>query len=114
MASGQYVILGYIRMGLSCIFSLVGVGAGVFLLIRKKTFPGILAIVGFLLLGLETISGFVIYPVLMGSMVNSFKMDILLASNLLGCFTGLLNILGMGAIIVALVMGALPKSKTAE
>lgn len=111
MESLQYVVFGYIRMGLTCFVSLIGMGAGGFLLIRKKTFPGILAITGFLLFGLETLSGLVIYPLLMPSLINSFKIDILLASNLLGCFTGLLNILGTGAIIVALVMGALPKSK---
>jgi hypothetical protein len=54
----------YIRNAILCIGFLAGMGCGVFLITRRHTLAGILAIVGFILFSLEPLADIVIYRVL--------------------------------------------------
>jgi len=56
--------LYYVLDALQCIVYLAGIVAGVIALTRKKTVPGILAIVAFLFLGLELLIRLLIWNVL--------------------------------------------------
>ncbi len=51
----------YVRDAVACLGVLVGFGGAIFLFIRRKTLPGILALIGFVFLGLEPLAG--CYPV---------------------------------------------------
>jgi hypothetical protein len=53
-----------VRNAILCLGFLLGIGGGIFLIIRKRKLAGILAIVGFLFLSLEPISDFVIFRIL--------------------------------------------------
>ncbi len=56
--------LYYIVDALQCITYLVGMVAGIIALTRKKTVPGILAIVAFLFFGIELLARLIIWNVL--------------------------------------------------
>ena len=53
-----------IRDAVICVGFLVGIGAGIFLVVRKQKISGILAMLGFCLFGLEPIADFIVYRVL--------------------------------------------------
>ncbi len=54
----------YLRNSILCVGFLVGMGLGVFLIIRRHTLVGILTLIGFALFALEPLADFVIFRVL--------------------------------------------------
>jgi hypothetical protein len=65
-----------IRDGLLCVITLFGLIGGILLLVRRKILPGILALVGFLLLGVYPASSILIWNVLAkGSNPNYDTLD---------------------------------------
>jgi hypothetical protein len=57
-------IIYYVRDAVACLGVLVGLGGAVFLFIRKKTLPAILALIGFILLGIEPSLDVILWRVL--------------------------------------------------
>lgn len=92
--------LYYISDALLCITYLIGIVAGVIALSRKKTLPGILAIVAFLFLGLEIVIHSVIYQLY--DVVHNYG-ALSWASY---CITTPLLLLGTIALVVVIFMAA--------
>jgi len=57
-------VIYHIRNAVLCLVFLVGIGAGVLLIMRKRILAGILAIVGFALFSIEPITDFVVFRIL--------------------------------------------------
>lgn len=94
-----------LRNILSCLLALVGLGGGLFLIIRKHTVPGILALVGFLMFAGQSLLGLFAnadwFPWSPG------------ASWALLCLNTGMESTGMVALIVALLYFVLGKKKDA-
>jgi hypothetical protein len=96
-----------------CLAYLLGAGAGVFMLVRKKTVPGILALAGFVLFGISEILYILFYTVFYETLYNMLGFDGLQTlSTVYSCVSGLFGFLAIIAIIVALVLGVMPKKET--
>jgi len=75
---------------IQCLGALLGMGMGVFLLIRKRTMAGILALVGFILFSLEPITRLLLLNVLInldigGEAFNYIYPCVTTPAFLLGC-----------------------------
>lgn len=53
-----------IRNTLACLGFLIGIGGGIFLITRRQTIPGVLAMVGFFLFSLEPLADIIVYRIL--------------------------------------------------
>ncbi len=94
-------ILYYVRDAVACLGVLVGLGGAVFLFTRKKVMPGILALVGFIFLGIEPSLDVIVWRVL-GNNSNA-NFDTL--NYTYACITGPALFLGILLIVLAFVMG---------
>ena len=87
---------------LRCIGWLAGLGVGIFLIVRKRTLPGILAVAAFILFGLASL----LYPLVF----NVFYRQISQTVNLqdvniaLTCITGIVDTLAYAALIAAFIL----------
>jgi hypothetical protein len=101
MSSNTINVLYYLRDAIACLGVLVSLGGTVFLFIRRKTFPAILALIGFLLLGVEPLLDVIIWRVL--STASSANFDSL--NTVYACTSGLTMFLGAILITLAFVQG---------
>jgi hypothetical protein len=94
-------ILYYVRDAVACLGVLVGLGGAIFLFSRKKTMPGILALIGFIFLGIEPLLDLVVWRILSNSANANF--DTL--NTAYACITGPSLFLGILLIVLAFVLG---------
>ncbi len=100
-----YIALYYVRIALTCLALLVGVGGGIFLLVRRQVWPGLLALAGFVLLSLDPLANFVLPRLLAGSQQTTAGLSMTLAClGPLGLFLG-------GAALLAALLTALTSRK---
>ncbi|KAF0107130.1 MAG: hypothetical protein FD146_1971 [Anaerolineaceae bacterium] len=92
-------ILNIIGDGLLCLLYIGGIVAGIIGLTRKKALPGILAAVGFLLLGLNLVLNYVISLVLVPVAIRSGG-DFSSTYGWLNCLRTPLYLLGAAALVV--------------
>lgn len=102
----------YIQLSLTCLGLLVGLGLGVFLIIRKRMLPGILALTGFFLFGLQPVLNLLIFRVLMGLLWEHDTYAT--ASMTFNCISGLANLLACAALVAAFVLMLRPEPKPSE
>ena len=93
-----YYIPYNLRDALMCLGFLIGIGGGVFLLVRKQMLPGGLAIAGFVLLGIEPIAEVVIWRLLSDGTRNNAL------SWAYACIGAPATFLGAIALIAALII----------
>lgn len=94
----------WLRDAVACLGTLVGVGSAIFLFIRKKTLPAILALVGFLLLAVEPLLEIIFWRI----MANSSNFDYGAFESLstaYACINGPTMFLGIVAIALAFILG---------
>ncbi len=96
-----YTIPYNLRDALMCLGFLIGVGGGVFLIIRKQAAAGGLAIAGFILFGIDPILEVVIWRIIAP---NATNIDVLNWTYV--CISAPATFLGTAALIAALVMAA--------
>ena len=96
----QFQIIYILRDTLACPGVMVGFGGAIFLLIKKKTMPAILSLIGFLLLGAEPILDLVIWQWL--SYWDNANYDQL--STTYACLSGLAAFLGAVLIALAFIL----------
>ncbi len=101
MSSNAINGLYYLRDAIACLGVLAGLGGAVFLFIRRKTFPAILALIGFLLLGIEPLLDIIIWRLL--SFDSSANFDTL--NTVYACTSGLTMFLGAILIAMAFILG---------
>jgi hypothetical protein len=90
----------YLRDAVACLGVMVGLGGAVFLFTRKKTLPGILALIGFILLGIEPLLDVVVWRILGNSpSANYDKLNTSYA-----CVTGPALFLGILLIVLAFIL----------
>jgi hypothetical protein len=94
-------VLYYARDAVACLGVLVGLGGTIFLFTRKKTLPGILALIGFIFLGIEPLLDVVLWQILAKS--DTANYDTL--NTVYACVTGPALFLGILLIVLALVLG---------
>jgi hypothetical protein len=94
-------VLYYLRDAVACLGVLVGLGGAVFLLIRKKTLPAILALIGFILLGVEPLLDVLIWRILANN--SSANYDTL--NTAYACITGPALFLAILLIVLAFILG---------
>ncbi len=108
----SYQIPFILRDAFLCLGMLIGIGGGVFLLIRKKTAPGILAMAGFVLFSLEPIADFIILQLLYR---QDGSEDFYIALDwTYSCVAGAGVFLGVLALVVAFVLAARPQPPAAS
>ena len=94
-------VLYYVRDAVACLGVLVGLGGAVFLFTRKKPLPAILAMIGFIFLGIEPLLDVVLWRVL-GNSANA-NYDTL--NTAYACITGPTLFLGILLIVLAFILG---------
>jgi len=94
-------ILYYFRDAVACLGILVGLGGAVFLFFRKKTLPGILALIGFIFLGTEPLLDLILWRFLDNT--ASPNWDTMNATY--ACVTGPALFLGILMIVLAFILG---------
>ena len=105
-------IISNLRLVILCLGFLIGIGAGVFLIVRKRMVPGILTLAGFLLFSLNPIVEFVVFRVLWEQLVRSD--DYLTANMISNCLTGFSFFLGSIALVVAFILMLRPTPNPPE
>ena len=91
----------YVRDAVACLGVLVGLGGAVFLFIRKKTMPSILALIGFIFLGIEPLLDLFLWRILGNTASPNWDaMNITYA-----CVTGPSLFLGILLIVLAFIFG---------
>jgi len=102
----------YIHLALTCLGFLLGLGVGVFLIMRKRMLPGILALAAFFLFGLTPVLNVLIFRVLMGLL---WEHDAYMtASMTFNCISGLASLLACAALVAAFVLLLRPEPKPSE
>jgi hypothetical protein len=98
----DYNVLYWIKDVFSCVAILIGIGGAVFLFLRKKIAPAILALIGFLAMGLEPILDIIIWRLLNQSATNPNyqAMDFAYV-----CISAPGFLLGIVLLVVAFVIG---------
>lgn len=91
-----------LRDVLLCLGFLVGVGVGVFLIIRKQVVAGGLTVAAFLLFSLDPILEFILFRVVWNTVSTDGGYQAL--NWTYACVTGAADLLGVGALLVALVL----------
>jgi hypothetical protein len=102
----------YLHFALTCLGFLVGLGLGVFLIVRKRMLPGILALVAFFLFSLSPLLNIVVFRLLMQVLWSNDAYAG--ASMAVNCITGLANLLACAALIAAFVLLLRPEPKQSE
>ena len=100
-----------LRDALLCLSFLVGVGAGVMAIVRQYRITGILALVGFLLLGVDPIAEILIFSVFLNNYSGN-NFEIFNWAYL--CISTPAIILGIGCLIAALFTAIRPKPSADE
>src|SRR5688572_11707534 len=93
----------------SCLSILIGLGAGVYLITRRHTTPGLLGLGGFLILGAGPLLSFLFYGPL--ALVNSLGMDFETLNWVTTCISGGALLLGSILIATALIMAIRPSAE---
>ena len=93
--------LYYVRDAVACLGVLIGLGGAIFLFIRKKTMPGILALVGFFFLGLEPSLDIILWRILANNSNANFDN----LNYAYACITGPALFLGILLIVMAFILG---------
>jgi hypothetical protein len=91
-----------LRYAVLCLGSLIGIGAGIFLMVRKRKIAGLFTIIGFLLFSIDPIMSVLIYVIFPNLLTNR---------GIYGsypCISGISFILGCIALIIALIQGIRP------
>ncbi len=96
-----------IRDALLCLVFLVGIGAGVFAIIRKRQMAGLLTVAGFLLFSVDPIAEMVIFRVITSGYTGD-NFDVLNWSYV--CISTPAMLLGVVALIAALFIAARPQT----
>ena len=91
-----------LRDVLLCLGFLAGMGVGVFLIIRKQVVAGGLAVAAFLLFSLDPILEFILFRVVWNTVSTDSGYQAL--NWTYACVTGAADLLGVGALLVALVL----------
>jgi len=91
----------YVRDAIACLGVLVGLGGAVYLFIRKKTLPGILALIGFIFLGIEPLLDLLLWRILGNT--TSPNWDAM--NTTYACVTGPSLFLGILLIVMAFILG---------
>ncbi|MGA2503472.1 MAG: hypothetical protein ABSG01_05210 [Anaerolineales bacterium] len=94
-------IIYYVRDAVACLGVLVGLGGAVFLFIRKKTLPAILALIGFILLGIEPSLDVILWRVL----ANNSNANYDTLNYAYACITGPALFLGILLIVLVFILG---------
>ena len=108
----DYNVPFYIRNVILCIGFLVGVCAGIYLIIRKHILAGILAIIGFTLFALEPIADIIIYRILF-----TYELEEQMYSSLdwaYACTSTVAFFIGSVALMIALVSEARDRHKSPQ
>jgi len=105
-------VIYYLRNAVLCLVFLVGIGAGVFLIIRKRTLAGILAMVAFVLFSIEPITDIVIFRILYKQDFSEAIFNFL--DFIYPIISALAIFLGSILIIVALLSATRPKLEEKE
>jgi hypothetical protein len=85
----------------ACLGVLVGLGGAVFLFTRKKVMPGILALIGFILLGIEPSLDVIVWRIL----ANNANANFDTLNYAYACITGPTLFLGILLIVLAFILG---------
>jgi hypothetical protein len=94
-------ILYYVRDAVAFLGVLVGLGGAVFLFTRKKVMPGILALIGFILLGIEPSMDVIVWRIL----ANNANANFDTLNYAYACITGPTLFLGILLIVLAFILG---------
>ena len=99
----NYIGIFYnLKNAISCLAFLVGIGVGIFLIVKKRKAVGALAIVGFLLFSLDPIVDWIRRILLR---TPNFSIELFNTLQVLhACLSGLGFFLGAAALIVAFIM----------
>ena len=103
--------LYYVSPAVLCLTYLVGIVAGILLIIRKNKLPGILIAVGFGILGINIVYGVLsnfLWPVLFESDITSLTMVYPISN----CAQGIMAFLGMASLLAAIFSGLILKKDT--
>jgi hypothetical protein len=105
-------VVSIIIQALTCLLFLLGVGAGVYALVRKNKTLGILSIVGFILLGVYTLTNIVIYRIIYPTLTNYQS---LLTYNWIDlCLGSTVFLLGIIAIVVGIFLSSPNKAASSK
>ena len=88
-----------IRNAVSCLGFLVGIGAGIFLIVRKRTLAGILFIAGFVLFSLEPLADIMVFRILFNQDLSESTYQVL--DYIYPCISAPAFFLGSIAVIIA-------------
>ncbi len=102
----------YLHLALTCLGFLLGLGMGVFLIIRKRLLPGILALAAFFLFSLSPILNVVVFRWLMQWLWSHDTYAG--ASMVVNCISGFADLLASAALIAAFVLMLRPESKPSK
>ena len=91
----------YVRDAIACLGILVGLGGAVYLFIRKKTLPAILALIGFIFLGIEPLLDLVLWRILGNTASPNWDS----MNTTYACVTGPSLFIGITLIVLAFVLG---------
>jgi len=91
----------YLRDAVACLGVLVGLGGAVFLFIRKEVLPGILALLGFIFLGIEPLLDVILWRILGNTASPNWDT----MNTAYACITGPTLFLGILLIVLAFVLG---------
>ena len=90
-----YIALYYVRATLTC---LMGAGGGVFLLVQRQVWPGLLALAGFVLLNVDPLTNIVVPRLLAGGQLNTAGLSLAIV-----CIGPLASLLGWAALLAAVL-----------
>jgi hypothetical protein len=91
----------YVRDAVACLGVLVGFGGAIFLFVRRKIMPGILALIGFIFLGLEPSLDVILWRVL----ANNSNANFDTLNYAYACITGPALFIGILLIVMAFFLG---------
>jgi hypothetical protein len=95
-------VMYWLRDAVACLGVLVGFGGAIFLFLRKKTIPAVLALVGFLLLSVEPLLDIILWRIVAQSAANPNWESM---STAYACLSGITMFLGAVAIALAFFLG---------
>jgi hypothetical protein len=95
-------VMYWLRDVVACIGPLVGIGGAIFLFIRKKTLPAVLALVGFLLLAVEPLMDIILWRIVAQAATSPNWESM---STAYACLSGIAMFLGTVAIALAFFLG---------
>ncbi len=93
-----------LRSGLTCLIFLIGAGAGIFLILRKQTLTGGLALAGFVLFSIDPLVEVILFRLLGDNFSENYE----ILGWVYAGVSSVVTILGVAALTAALIMATRP------